>query len=177
MDPTGVCRMRHAVLPLAISAVALAFAPSAAAQTAVDACSLLSKAEVQTALAVPTVAAQRDARDYGGVCTYRDPKQLSRGGQYVRIVAYRFPSADDAEQQYNNQVNTTEESDATFAESGVGDKAFSTVTTDDRGRHASVVARHGRVALTVEVGAGNLNRSGDRGRAVALARAALRRLQ
>ena len=176
MDPTSVRRTRHAVPLLAISAMALTFAPSAAAQSAVDACSLLTRAEVQAVLAVPIVAAQRDARDYGGVCTYRGEQQ-SGGSQYVRVLAYRFPSADDAEQQYNNQVNTTEESDATFAESGVGDKAFSTVTTDERGRRASVVALHGRVALTVEVGSGSLNRSGDRGRAVALTRTALRRLQ
>lgn len=177
MDPTSVRRTRHAVPLLAISAVALAFAPSAAAQGAVNACSLLTRAEVQAVLAIPVVAAEPAARDYGGVCTYRGQQQRSGSGQYVRVLAYRFPSADDAEQQYNNQVNTTEESEATFVERGLGDQAFSTVTTDERGRRESVVARHGRVALTIEVGAGDLIRSGDRGRALSLARTVLRRLQ
>jgi hypothetical protein len=176
MDPTSVRRTRRAVPLLAISAVALTFAPSAAAQSAVDACSLLTTAEVQAVLAVPIVAAERAARDYGGVCTFRGQPQSGRG-QYVRVLAYRFPSADDAETQYNNQVNASEESEAAFAEKGLGDQAFSTVTTDARGRRESVIARHGRIALTVEVAAGDQIRSGDRGRALALARTVLRRLQ
>src|SRR5215207_8962294 len=121
MDPTSVRRARHAVPLLAISAVALTFAPSAAAQSAVNACALLTRAEVQAVLDVPIVAAEPAARDYGGVCTYRAKQQRPGGGQYVRVLAYRFPSADDAEQQYNNQVNTTEESEAAFVEKGLGD--------------------------------------------------------
>jgi len=159
-----------------ISALALAPASRAVAQGGVNACALLSKTEIEAVLVTPTAAPERSPREHGDVCTFRGSKKPREAARYVRVIAYRFASVDDAEQQYNNEVNTATEADETADERGLGDRAFSTITTDGRGSRESVTAHRGRVALTIEVGDGEV-RSKGRGKALALARKAMGRLR
>jgi len=177
MDTTSVRRTWRAIPWVMISALTLAPLSRAVAQGRLNACALLSKTEVEAVLVTPTAKPERSPREYGDVCIFRGSKKARDAARYVRIIVYRFASADDAEQQYNNEVNTSMEADETATESGLGDRAFSTITTDRRGSRESVTARRGRVALTIEVGNGEVIRAKDRRKALALARRAMARLQ